>query len=57
MTHTWFGEEDEVLLEDLDTPRRWRHPPTGVGLSILQTVAVVALLFTILYDFVISALH
>lgn len=57
MTHTWFEEEDEVLLEDLDTPPRWRCPPTGAGLSLLQAVAIVAFLFTILYDLVISALH
>ena len=50
MTHTWFEEEDEALLEDLGTPRRWRHPPTGAGLSLLWAVAVVALLFTVLFS-------
>jgi hypothetical protein len=50
MTHPWFEQEDEFLLEDLATPRRWRHPPTGAGLSLLWAVAVVALLFTVLFE-------
>jgi hypothetical protein len=49
VTHTWFEEEDEAPLEDLGTPRRWRHPPTGVGLSILEAAVVVALLLTVLF--------
>jgi hypothetical protein len=50
MTHPWFEQEDEFLLEDLATPRRWRHPPTGAGLSLLWAVAVVALLVTVLFE-------
>jgi hypothetical protein len=43
-------EEDEALLEGLDTCRRWRLPPTGAGLSLLQAVALVAWLLTVPLD-------